>query len=266
MDDDFIRFNFEDIDYNLYEILGVNRKCSMKRIKKAYRKLILKYHPDKDDNNNEELFNKITLAYQILSNLSHRKKYGKWLKSQKHNTAAELKQQYKKQQNNLKKSISTENVQKTFNEQKEEIEKRHYENVEKNFADETKLEERLKSLEENRNILSIEKKPIKDFNKEFTQRKNIESNEIIKNENEIIFFNYNESLDYTPLEHMNKLYMEDEKIFTNDFSSLNNAFEVKSGLDFNQSNLSLEELMEQHKKNREELINMDLSEYKDEKF
>jgi DnaJ-class molecular chaperone len=59
-------FNSEDF----YEVLGVNKQADEQSIKKAYRKLSLKYHPDKNPNNKEqaeEIFKKISYAYGILS-------------------------------------------------------------------------------------------------------------------------------------------------------------------------------------------------------
>ena len=60
-----------------YEILGVDRSASADQIKKAYRKLAVKYHPDKNpgDAAAEEKFKEITEAYEVLGDAEKRKKY-----------------------------------------------------------------------------------------------------------------------------------------------------------------------------------------------
>jgi molecular chaperone DnaJ len=62
---------------DLYEILGVSKKASADEIKKAYRKLARKYHPDRNpgDAEAEERFKEIQGAYDVLSDPKKRQEY-----------------------------------------------------------------------------------------------------------------------------------------------------------------------------------------------
>ena len=65
----------EKRDY--YEVLGVSKNADATEIKKAYRKLALKYHPDKNpgDKEAEEKFKEAAEAYDVLSNEEKRRRY-----------------------------------------------------------------------------------------------------------------------------------------------------------------------------------------------
>lgn len=62
---------------NYYEILGVNELANSEELKKAYRKLALKYHPDRNlgDKYAEEKFKDINEAYAVLSDANKREQY-----------------------------------------------------------------------------------------------------------------------------------------------------------------------------------------------
>ena len=63
-----------------YEVLGINKNADDKTIKKAYRKLAKKYHPDINpgDTNAEARFKEVTEAYEILSDPEKRKLYDRF--------------------------------------------------------------------------------------------------------------------------------------------------------------------------------------------
>lgn len=84
--------NVESEDY--YEILGVSKSATDDEIKKAYRKLAIKWHPvsyvhsfhnlllqDKNPNNKEkaeEIFKRVGEAYEVLSNAEKRELYNRY--------------------------------------------------------------------------------------------------------------------------------------------------------------------------------------------
>ena len=65
----------EKRDY--YEVLGVEKSCTDEELKKAYRKLAMKYHPDRNPDNKEaeEKFKEANEAYAILSDADKRRQY-----------------------------------------------------------------------------------------------------------------------------------------------------------------------------------------------
>ncbi|MDY7395443.1 J domain-containing protein [Aureibaculum sp. 2210JD6-5] len=86
------------IDY--YKILGVAKTASEKDIKKAYRKLARKYHPDVNPNDKEaeKKFKEINEAHEVLSNPANRKKYDEYGKDWQHAEQFEKAKQQRRQQ------------------------------------------------------------------------------------------------------------------------------------------------------------------------
>ena len=68
----------EKRDY--YEVLGVERKRDREEIKRAYRKLAVKFHPDKnpDDPHAEEKFKELGEAYDVLMDANKRAAYDRF--------------------------------------------------------------------------------------------------------------------------------------------------------------------------------------------
>lgn len=57
-----------------YEVLGVSKSASADELKKAYRRLAVQHHPDKEGGN-EEKFKEINEAYDVLKDSQKRQRY-----------------------------------------------------------------------------------------------------------------------------------------------------------------------------------------------
>jgi curved DNA-binding protein len=90
------------IDY--YKILGVSKNASENDIKKAYRKLARKYHPDLNPNDKaaEQKFKEVNEANEVLSHPENRKKYDEygehWQHAEEYEKAKQQQKQYTRQQ------------------------------------------------------------------------------------------------------------------------------------------------------------------------
>ena len=86
------------IDY--YKTLGISKTASADEIKKAYRKLARKYHPDMNPNDKEaeKKFKELNEANEVLSNPENRAKYDKYGENWKHGEQYEQAQQQQRQQ------------------------------------------------------------------------------------------------------------------------------------------------------------------------
>lgn len=72
----FLRANFEE---EYYSTLGLKRNATKKEIKKAFKKLTKKWHPDvSKDPNAEKKFSEITEAYDVLIDEDKRRKYDRY--------------------------------------------------------------------------------------------------------------------------------------------------------------------------------------------
>ncbi|QGR53831.1 DnaJ domain-containing protein [Moumouvirus maliensis] len=67
---------------NYYQILGVKQNSSKQEIKNIYKKLVLKYHPDKNKNDTSSYFLKIKEAFEVLSNDDKRNEYDLLIKKE----------------------------------------------------------------------------------------------------------------------------------------------------------------------------------------
>jgi curved DNA-binding protein CbpA len=219
--------NIEDIiDVNLYEVLNISDDASEIEIKKQYKKLILKYHPDKNQTDTD-IYELITLAYNILSNKELKKLYNemrliKW-------DFTKLKTESLKTTPNYEK--------KNFNHLNEEYNKLHGYNSNEKILNIQEFNTKLEELKDERKkeITKLKKINKKEFKKEFEKIKRHEddiSNELIPYNLELVLLN--------SIDNISKLYDTDE-------TGINARFLLNNLPKYIENNLSYDEQMNNYK-------------------
>lgn len=104
----------EFVDY--YKVLGVDKTATEKEIKKAYRKLARKFHPDLNPDNKEaeKKFKELNEANEVLSNIENRKKYDQYGENWKHSEQYDKAKQQQQQQRSQQQSHSNQDFSDYF--------------------------------------------------------------------------------------------------------------------------------------------------------
>jgi curved DNA-binding protein CbpA len=260
-----ITINFETLKFNLYEILNVSKDASESKIKKAFRNLILNFHPDKNNDAEEDIYQHIIIANQVLSNKESRKKYDSFLNIVD-KTHDDLKKNFNK--NNNEPKLSQEEAQKKFENKINELTKKHGQDfIETNTKD--NYEKMLKARELALEIPKEEIKDIEDFNSKF-QNKVLNKNfgdQIIPVTENMGLSTLNVNDNYTHLDvAFDNLYIDGGGVSTSKYTSLDAAFKIQSVDLNNRNNISIEEAMNNYKKETERLTDPKLKFNNEERF
>lgn len=243
------KVDFNELPYDLLTILELSENCTTKEVKTAYKKAVLKYHPDKNRNADEEFFSWISLAHKVLINPEHREIYIEWRKSTDEHT--KLKTDYK----NNKIQVNTT---KTYKELEEELNNKHgYNATEQTPLDPNIFSKKINDLKNTRTNLIIPKENISDINIAFKELKNNTNKMKERNQNIIQYTGELTTLPSTSnfgsLDNYGKLYGENEKLITNKITSFNDAFNLSPYQEYVPDNLSLEEKIKQYENETQNL-------------
>jgi curved DNA-binding protein CbpA len=265
-----VEISFNNLKYNLYEILNVAPNSDDIKIKKNFMKIIKNFHPDKNSDLEEEIYYHIILANQILLNKDSRKKYDDFLAGSA-DTFSELKNSFKKSIQDVEQFFAAkEDSQVLFETKLRELNQKH------GFNDNDlsgSIMEKFKKIKEKRDIeeFQIEKECFKDSD-EFNDKFNNNKEEGGKFRDQIVEFKGNPSElstyvigeNYTNLGDLDKLYLEDS-VQSSKFSSLDRAFMLQPQPQPN-INMSVEDRMKEYQSQTNSFQNMKPTDFSTKKF
>ena len=242
-----IEINFDELKFNLYTLLSVPQNASEKKIKKAYRKLVIQFHPDKNNIIDEEIFNHLTLANQILTNSELRKKYDLWLmKNADEKDHDQLRQGYQQNVNHMNPYFpsNTGDAKVNYVNKSKALDEKHgvtkeTGSVMENFK---KYKSSMKSKVVSKEDFIKFGDSKNEFNNCFDNRKTTGKfdNQIIKRNKDESIMEYNNNFigdEFVSVDNYNLLYSE-ESAQTNEYSSLDTAFTLQPKIEFKEENVS----------------------------
>lgn len=223
---------------DLYTVLNLEQDCSRNDIKRAYRKLVLLYHPDRPTGD-EEMFELVQHAYNILSNPSDRKEYDRIFNITKQANAdferlQGSSRQYLESQKNYTNITDKEKEQfyNDFNRQFEELDLKHgyKRNNEQEIITESNANKRMKDLMFARDQDDIETTHEKIFdsnNSNFLERfneawelKHKSQHEIVPHTGDPMAWDFGGGMSYSGVDNYEELYTDNVGNST-DFGDLN---------------------------------------------
>lgn len=264
-----VTINFNELKFNLYEVLGLTNEASESRIKKSYKKLLIELHPDKNPDSNEEIFNHIIIANQVLGNPILRKDYDNYLKEKDNKILhTDLKNNFDTVIKDVDKLFPIkEEATKKFKTKIEELNNMHGVTCDLDSKNVMGQYEQLKKMRDLN--ISIPQEKISnrdDFNQKFESRKDTGTFNT-----QIISVNPNSTLGtYQPNDALvgigdySKLYLEDN-VSTGSYTSLNMAFKIQK-FDSNISEKSVKEKMEEYKNQTNQYNNRKQNDFSSKKF
>jgi curved DNA-binding protein CbpA len=250
-----IEIDFNNLKYNLYEILNVPPTSDESKIKKSFMKLVKNFHPDKNSELEEDIYCHIILANQILLNKDSRKKYDNYLID-----TAETFNELKSSFNKIEKPSQTNADSTQFNNKINELNKRHGYNSDEKSEN---TMDKFNKIKNNRDITV--KQDIKNSNELNSKFMDLSKDQLVTytgNPSELSTYVVGEQ--YTNLADLDKLYIEDS-VQCSKFSSLDRAFAIHNIVTTN-STKSVSERLSEYKTQTEEFKNMKTTDFSNKKY
>ena len=264
-----VTINFNELKFNLYEVLGLTNEASESRIKKSYKKLLIELHPDKNPDSNEEIFNHIIIANQVLANSILRKDYDNYLEEKDNKILhTDLKNNFESVIKDVEKLFPVkEDATKKFKSKIEELNNKHGVNNNLNSTNVISQYEHLKKMRDSQVSIPQEKiSNTNDFNQKFESRKDTGTfnSQIIQVNPNSILGTYQPNDALVGIGDYSKLYLEDN-VSTGNYTSLNMAFKIQK-FDSNISEKSVKEKMEEYKNQTNQYNNRKQNDFSSKKF
>lgn len=224
---------------DFYQVLGItNKESSIKEIKDAYMKLVVKYHPDKqkpeDKEESTQYFELLQKAWDVLGNEEKRKQYDSLYSTVKnsHQNHHGLKSQYDEYTKNNKISCSEEQLKQKQLEFEETMKMLNTEQTAKVPVDETScLDNLIKDIELQREQDDIEYQPRNILGENFDVKNNLEKFnaifEFLNKKDESSVVQYEGMMAWNESSNNGYAFVDDNKNVVNEFDSSLNYEHVK---------------------------------------